>query len=134
MKEKREKGKHLPCRIHTRLTQEKFDELTDLLKRSRSLHSKSELVRYILENRKIVTVNYDASLDKVMEELSTIRKELQAIGININQVTRQFHMQDSSEGRLIKALEITQLFQQTDLKITEIFSLIAKISETWCAK
>src|ERR1700744_4122482 len=123
MKEKREKGKHLPCRIHTRLTQEKFDELTDLLKRSRSLHSKSELVRYILENRKIVTVNYDASLDKVMEELSTIRKELQAIGININQVTRQFHMQDSSEGRLIKALEITQLFQQTDLKITEIFSL-----------
>lgn len=124
----------LTHRIHTRLTKEKYDELNALLKQSRGLHSLSELLRHILDHKIIVTRSYDASLDRVMEELSAIRKELQAIGVNINQVTRRFHTEDLPEGKLFQALEIAKLYQQADLKVTELFAVIAKLSEKWLPK
>lgn len=135
MKEKKnDERRQLSYRIHTRLTKEKYDELSVLLKQSRSLHSLSELLRNILDNKKIIIETYDTSLDKVMEELSAIRKELQAIGININQVARAFHQTDMPEEKLFHALEIVKLYQQTDLKVTELFIIIATLSEKWLPK
>lgn len=121
----------LPCRIHTRITQKKYDELVTLLGRSRSIRTLSELLRNILHEREIVVRTYDQSLDEVMEKLSLIYKELQAIGVNINQVTHRFHMEEQPEGKLFQALEITKLFQQADLKLSGLFSLISNLSEQW---
>lgn len=121
----------LECRIHTRITREKYDELLALLGRSRSIKTLSELLRNILDDKEIVIRHYDSSLDEVMEKLSLIHKELQAIGVNINQVTHRFHIEDQPEGKLFRALEITKLFQQADLKLSEIFSVISKLSERW---
>lgn len=121
----------LTCRIHTRITQTKFEELNMLLLNSRGIRSLSELMRYILDNRNIVVHTYDNSLDKVMEELSGIRKELQSIGININQVTHRFHLEDLPEARFIHAVEIFKLYQQTDLKVSELFEVIANLSGIW---
>jgi hypothetical protein len=131
---KSEEEQLLVCRIHTRVTQKKYDELTAMLDNARGIRSHSELLRDILENKKIVVQLHDASLDKVMEELSGIRKELQAIGININQVTHKFHIEDLAEGKLFQALEIVKLYQQTDLKVTHLFEVIAKLSEQWLPK
>lgn len=133
-KENSGEDKRLSCRVHTRITKEKYDELTALLGQSRSLHSHSELLRYILDHKKIVTEAHDNSLDMVMRELSGIRKELQAIGVNINQVTRTFHQTDLPDSKLFQAEEIARLYQQTDLKVSELFSIIAKFSETWLPK
>jgi len=131
MERNRGESKLLKCRIHTRITKDKYDELNKLLQQSRSIHSLSELLRHILDNRKIIVHSYDASFDKVMAELSAIRTELHAIGVNINQVTHKFHMEDLPEGRLFQALELVKLYQQTDLKVSELFSVIAKLSEKW---
>ncbi len=51
----------------------------------------SELVRSILYNRPIKVYTVDESFPKLREEISGIRKELKAIGINTNQVTRYFN-------------------------------------------
>lgn len=88
-------------------------------------------MRYILDERAIVVHTHDNSLDKVMEELSGIRKELQAIGVNINQVTHRFHLEDLPEAKLFQAREIVKLYQQTDLKVSKLFELIANLSELW---
>lgn len=133
-KRKRDESEKLSHRIHTRLTKEKYDELCGLLKQSHSLHSLSELLRNILDNKKIIVETHDVSLNKVMEELSAIRKELQAIGVNINQITRAFHQADMPDDKLFKALEIVKLYQQTDLKVTGLFTIIANVSEKWLPK
>ncbi len=121
----------LVCRIHTRVTAEKYRELSELLAKCRSIHSHSELLRHILDNRKIVIRTRDASVDGVMEELAKIRKELLSIGININQVAHRFHMEGQPGGRMIQAMEIVKLYQQTELKVSELFSVIAKLSTLW---
>lgn len=124
----------LSYRIHTRITKAKYEELTRLLSKSRGIHSLSELLRSILNNKKIITQTYDTSLDKVMEELSRLRRELQFIGININQITHRFHLEETAEGRLYRSLEVAKLYQQTEIKVAELFSLIAKLSELWLPK
>ena len=121
----------LTHRVHTRITKAKYDELNALLQQSRCLHSLSELLRHILDHKAIVTRSYDASLDKVMEELSGIRKELQAIGININQVTHRFHIEELPAGKLYQALELVKLYQQTDAKVTALLGIISKLSQQW---
>lgn len=121
----------LSHRIHTRITPQKYEELTRLLEQSQGLHSHSELLRHILDNKEIKVKYYDTSLDKTMEELSAVRKELQAIGININQVVRRFHTEQFPESRFLQAMELVKLFQQSDLKVTYLFNIIARISEQW---
>jgi len=55
-----------------------------------------EVARKILSNKAINCFYKDVTLNPVMEELAQIRKELKAIGININQITRSFN-QDKAE-------------------------------------
>ena len=121
----------LSYRIHTRITKAKFEELNRLLAKSRGIHSLSELLRSILNNKKIITQSYDTSLDKVMEELSRLRKEIQFIGININQITHKFHREDTAEGRLYRSLEVAKLYQQVEAKVERLLSLITKLSQLW---
>ncbi len=133
MGRKRKENDRLDYRVFTRISQEKYEELDELLQHSRC-RTTSELLRHILENKKMVVEYYDSSLDKVMEQLLGIRKELHAIGININQVTRYFHGAKSAEAKLYNAMEIVKLYQQTDRKITELFSIVTQLSELWLPK
>src|SRR5438067_5962150 len=68
--------------IKTRVNDQKFQELNDLLVKTRC-RTMSELVRNILHNRPIKIYTVDESFHKQMEEISGVRKELKAIGINI---------------------------------------------------
>jgi hypothetical protein len=129
----KKENNRLDYRVFTRISKEKYEELTAMLHHSRC-KTVSELLRHILENRKIVVEHYDSSLDKVMEQLSGIRKELQAIGVNINQVTQRFHTEKWPEGRLFQALEIAKLYQQADLKVSDLFEVVEKLSELWLPK
>jgi hypothetical protein len=133
MGRKRKEIDRLDYRVFTRISKEKYEELVAILQQSRC-KTISELLRHILEDRKITLETYDVSLDKVMEQLSGIRKEIQSIGININQVTHYFHLAKEPESKIFNALEIVKLYQQTDLKVTELFSIVAKLSELWLPK
>lgn len=128
MNEEKEK---LEYRVHVRLAKKKYDELIELLSRTRGMHSLSELVRHILMDKPVSVKTYNASFEKVTEQLAQIRKELNAIGRNIHQVTRKFHAQQWPQAMLVNALEITKLYQQADLKVSELFTVIANISKEW---
>lgn len=121
----------LTHRIHTRITKEKYEELTVLLAQCRGIKSLSELLRDILSNRKINIQNYDRSLDTVMEQLSSIRTELHAIGVNINQVTRRFHAEKLPEARLLQVMEIEQQYRDVGKKVDRLFEIIQKLSARW---
>ncbi|MBK1439853.1 plasmid mobilization relaxosome protein MobC [Parapedobacter sp. ISTM3] len=125
------KTEKLTCRIHTRVTAKKYRELSTLLQRSRGIRSHSALLRNLLDDRKITVETHDDSLDAVMERLSEIRKELQRIGTNINQITRRFHLEELPEARLVHALEVQQLYGETDRKVEELLIIVDKLSRKW---
>jgi len=126
--------KQLCCRVHTRITQQKFDELTAILNDARGIHSLSHLLRVMLDNKPIIIQRYDATQDKIIAVLSGIRTELRAIGVNINQVTREFHITDYPEGRLARAQDIAKLFQQADGKISQVLTVISNLAMQWSPK
>ncbi len=126
----REKSERLEHKIFTRVGRKKYDELLLLLRNS-DCRTISALLRSILEHQKIIIYTYDNTLDKTMEELSGIRKELLTIGVNINQVTRKFHQADLNEEQLTIAREILKGFQDTESKINRLFELINNLSEKW---
>ncbi len=67
--------------VKTRVNEQKFKELVTLLAKTHH-RTMSELVRNILYNRPIKTYIIDETFSKAMEEISGVRKELNAIGIN----------------------------------------------------
>lgn len=130
---KERKSGHLKYKVFSRINKEKYDQLQSILGTSHC-RTMSELIRHILEKEKIIVVTYDGTLGKVMDQLSGIRKELQSIGTNINQITHRFHIEAQPEGKIFQALEIAKLYQQTEEKVTELFAIISKISEQWLPK
>jgi len=91
----------------------------------------SALLRDILEHEEIVVLTRDNTLDKAMEELSGIRKELQAIGININQVTRRINHTEMQDEQLALSQNVLSEFRQTSSKVDVLFKLIDQLSEKW---
>lgn len=134
MEEKVKEKKQLTQRIAVRVSDETYNKLAAQVPKAYGVKNLSGLVRKILEEGKYTIETYDTSRDRLMEELSAIRKELNAIGVNINQVTRRFNAEKTSEARLARVLEITHLFQQADLRLTEVITVISKIAEGWLPK
>jgi len=129
----KEKNERLDYKVFTRIGRKKYDELISILENS-DYRTISALLRSILEHQKIIIYTHDHTLDKTMEELSGIRKELQAIGVNINQVTRKLHQADLNEEQLTLAQEILTSYQNTGEKINILFEMIDNLSEKWLPK
>lgn len=126
----RQKDKSFTRRITFRLTEKEWTALAGLLEKS-TAGNLSSLIRQVLFKGAVTINTRDRSLDIVMEELSRIRKELQAIGINVNQITRRFHVETLSEERLARAQEVISVYHHTGEKVTRLFTIIAKFSEKW---
>jgi hypothetical protein len=120
----------LPHLIETRVDETKYNELKQLAVQTKSKRM-SELIRDILYNRKIKIVTYDASLDKVMEELSAIRSELNAIGVNINQVTRYFNSDPDPRQKISYAATIVEQYQVVGRKVDILIVIVSKLAERW---
>lgn len=107
------------------------------LVRMRQLQAKSgcrsvrELARKILEGGKINLYHHDASLSGPMEELSLIRRELKAIGVNLNQQTRYFNAVKSDREKLFHAQKTLEIYLKADAKMERLFALISKLAERW---
>lgn len=92
----------------------------------------AEIVRRILSGKKINCVYTDVSMNAPMEELVSIRKELKAIGININQITRTFNQEKASENnRNYYVLKVADLYKKVDQKVDRLLLLITKLTEKW---
>lgn len=93
--------------------------------------SVGEVARKILSREKILCFYKDVSLNAPMEELASIRKELKAIGININQQTHRFHISDSEAQRAFYVLKTADLYKIVGEKVDTALVLISKLAEQW---
>lgn len=123
----------LTCPVRTRVTQKTYDRLKKISRESDS-RSVGEVARKILSKEKITVFHQDISLHATMEELALIRKELKAIGININQQTHRFHTSQSESERAFHALKTAKLYQEVGTKVDELLAIVSKLAEKWLQK
>ena len=116
--------------IIIRVTETMFKKLEQLKQESYSA-SVAEVCRKILGNQKIKLYQQDVSMNPVMEELAGIRRELKAIGVNINQVTRKFNGAKDENKRSYYALQTAEMYRTIDGKVDRLLSVVSKLAEKW---
>ncbi len=119
--------------IIIRLTETVFNRLEELRKDS-DYKTIGQVARNILSNRKIKLFYKDISLNASMEELALIRKELRAIGININQITRSFNQDKAETHRAFHVLKVADLYKNVDQKVDRLLVIISQMADKWLQK
>lgn len=119
--------------VRTRVTEKAFNRL-EKLRETSNCSTIGELARKVLSNQEIKCFYIDRSLPAVMEELALIRKELKAIGININQLTRSFNSTHDENVKAFYVLKVSDLYKNVDAKVAQLLSIISELSEKWLQK
>lgn len=119
--------------IRTRVTETVFKRLETLTKNS-NCQSVGQVARMILSKERIVVFTKDASMDGPMEELSGIKKEINAIGININQITHYFHGTAIPNQKMYHALKVADQYKKVSDKIEPLLQIISTLSKKWLQK
>lgn len=94
----------------------------------------ADVARKILTNQKINCFYKDASMNEPMEEMALIRKELKAIGVNINQQTRYFNACKTDAEKKFHSDQTVLLFTKVEGKVERLFELISELAERWLQK
>lgn len=116
--------------IRARVTETVYKRLEQISKTS-DCYSVGRLARKILSREKITLFHKDRTMDATMEELALIRKELRAIGININQITRSFNQDKAGTHRAFHVLKVADQYKKVDEKVEQLLTIISKLAERW---
>ncbi|HNP94096.1 MAG TPA: plasmid mobilization relaxosome protein MobC [Cyclobacteriaceae bacterium] len=119
--------------IQTKVTEEAYLRL-DQLRAKSDCRTLGELARRILSKEKITLFHKDASLDGPMEELTSIRKELNSIGVNINQITHDFHVSQNDSNKNYQALRAVEEYKKVGLRVDRLLEMVSQLSQKWLLK
>ena len=125
--------KGYPRRIESRISETKFQELLTLLSKSQN-QTMSSLIRDILSKRKVTITTYDRSLDFVLEELSQIHQQINAIGVNVNQLTRFFHQTGDLSKKIALIKKVEQSLHQVIESQENLKETVQPLLEKWLQK
>lgn len=113
-----------------RVTEATWKKLDKLQKES-DCPTIAEVARRILTNRQIKLLHKDVSMNATMEELALVRKELKAIGININQLTRKFNQDQNDKHKAFYMLKAEAEYRQVGEKVERLLTIISKLADKW---
>lgn len=116
--------------IGVRVSESFYNQLEEKRKKT-NCQTLSEMARAILYKEKIMFYYTDASLNATAVELSGIRKELNQIGNNINQITKTFHTSDSASQKMFHALKVSEEYKRVESKVDKLLIMISEIAKKW---
>jgi len=119
--------------IMLRVTESTYQKL-EKIRLNSDCQTVPEIIRRIIEKEKIIYYHKDASMDAPMEILTGIQKELKAIGININQITRHFNSMAGERQRWFQIKRAAQYYSQVDAKVSLLLTLISQLAKKWLQK
>jgi hypothetical protein len=109
-----------------------FYEKLEALRQKSNCQTLGEFARRVLQKEEIIWYHKDASMDAVAAELAGIRKELNAIGLNINQVTRYFNGTTIPNQKIFEALRILDDYRKVSTPVERLMKIISEIK--WSPK
>jgi hypothetical protein len=116
--------------VRTRVTEAIYERMEKLLMES-NCRSVGEVARKILSKEKILCLYKDVTMSGTMEELTRIRKELKAIGINVNQLTRGFNSSRDESGKAFYTLKAIERSKDIDVQVDRLMSLVTSLTKKW---
>ena len=116
--------------LNIRLSEQEFKKINDGFSRS-TKRKRSEYVRSILLGKPISVYTRSKSIDDFLNEMITLRQELNHIGNNFNQLVKRLHMME--EKWEVKSWVILNEKTQGLLikKVEEIENKIIQIDSKW---
>src|SRR6267142_6882642 len=90
-----------------------------------------ELLRAIVMKEKIFFYYIDGTMKMRFEELAGIHSAINAIGRNINQITRHFHEMDDAKKKIYLSLNVAGEYKKVGKKEEELMTLIEAIARKW---
>lgn len=124
---------NLVKRLTLRFKASEYDVLEKKCRKT-TFRNLSEYCRALLAGEKITVRYRDSSLDEMIEELSVLRRELNAVGNNLNQAVRQINAGHGLAGDGIWMKLLTIISGQVEPKIKEIKEQMNKYSDQWSQK
>ena len=94
----------------------------------------SSLIREILENKKLLIRYRDHSFDDCMEELVLIHQEINRIGVNINQVTKEFNRSKNAMHQILMGKKLSQELKSVKNQMKMLETNLAKIQSKWLSE
>lgn len=125
------KSEPLDHLIGVRVSTPFYNKLEGLRKES-NCQTLGEFARQILQREEIIWYHKDATMDGVAAELAGIKKELKAIGTNINQVTRYFNSTALPSQKIFEALKILDEYKKVSNKVDNLLTIITNLK--WSPK
>ncbi|NJN27764.1 MAG: plasmid mobilization relaxosome protein MobC [Cyclobacteriaceae bacterium] len=116
--------------IQARVSSKTYSRLNQVLQNS-DCQSIGELARKILSREKFTCYYRNTTLDTPIDELISINKELNAIGVNINQITRHFHISETSGQKMFHALKVEQQYKLVGEKVDRLIAVVFELSKKW---
>jgi hypothetical protein len=115
--------------LHIRLSSDEKKIIQNIRKKT-TCRNLSEYVRKILVDRPIVATYRNKSQDDMTREIAVLNYELNALGNNLNQITKRLHTLRSSEQELW-GLQFTSQAESILLKLSEVKDIVQNIAERW---
>lgn len=115
--------------VHLRLLPNEYKTLHAKFCKT-TCRSLSEYIRAALLDKPLVTAYRNASQDDLLEAMSTLTRELNALGNNVNQTVRKLHTLREQEAASWAANYAVQS-AGLEVKITEVKALLNTIAEQW---
>ena len=119
--------------VGVRLSEEVYNRL-EKFRKNTNCQTLGELGRRILSKERITYFQKDATMDATAEELSRIRKELNSIGININQITHSFHNADLANQKTLHALKVAEQYKKVGDKVDQLLAIVSQLAKKWLQK
>lgn len=120
-------------KITTRFKPGEFLLIDKRFKKTR-FRKMSEYIRCVLLEKSVTVTYRDKSMDEMLEELALLRRELNAIGNNLNQAVRQINTaHGSADNRLWLSL-MSIIATKIDPAIAQIKDRMLNFSELWSQK
>lgn len=125
--------KGYPRRIEGRISERRYQELLGLLVRDSSL-TMSELIRKILEKQPVTIRVKSSEMSEVLESLSGIHSQLHKIGINLNQVVKEYHSSNSSITKLLLGKKLYQEQLRIVTILEQLKSILSQLQLKWLSE
>ena len=123
----------LKYKVGVRFDAKTYNKLKSQVQQSNA-STVGELVRKIVTNEKVTFFVKDISMEEPTAALIKMRKEINAIGVNINQLTELCHTTDSVDQRIERMMKVAALYEQMTEKVSKVWKQVSEMSLKWSAK